>query len=320
MKKAVHKHFASPTQELYCRLENKGHRARIVPIKRLSAVRQKSTEWREKNLLDKGLFEKYRMDFVFDLPNDLFRAKSIIIVASPQPHRRISFILNNTTAPALIPSQYSSETDVEVAGILEDGTLSKNFRFAKAALPLKILAVGSGLAEYGKNNIAYVKGMGSYLRFSAFYSDFPPDEDVWLEPRMMERCLHCAACLKSCPTQAIRSERFLLHAERCLTFYNEGKQDFPSWLPPSSHNCLVGCLHCQKFCPENKANRDWIENSWTFSKEETSCIMNSEPIEKLPGATVKKLERLGLLSYYELLPRNLRALLANKSLAPHRES
>jgi epoxyqueuosine reductase len=320
MTNLVHKHFASPSLELYRGLENKGHRARIVPIKRLSTLRQLVTEWREKNLLDKELFEEYLMDFVFDLPNNLLNAKSIVVVASPQPHRRISFILNKTTAPVLIPSNYSYETDAEVAKILDDYALSQNFRFAKAALPLKILAVCNGLAEYGKNNIAYIRGMGSYFRLSAFYSDLPPDTDIWLKPRMMERCRHCVSCLKNCPTQATCSERFLMYAERCITFHNERKRDFPFWLQPSWHNSLVGCLHCQQCCPENKANRDWIENSWVFSEEESSCIMNGEPIEKLPGAMAKKLEQLGMLTYYEILPRNLRALLAKKSLPSDRES
>lgn len=314
MTNLFHKHFAPPTQELYRRLESKGHRARIVSVERLSALRQKETEWREQNLLDKDFFEEWLTDFVFELPGCLAKAESIVVVASPQPHRRVSFILNNTTAPFLIPSNYSDESDAEVAKILDDYALSQNFRFAKAALPLKILAVCSGLAEYGKNNIAYVRGMGSYFRLSAFYSDLPPDADIWLEPRMMERCRHCVSCLKNCPTQAICSERFLLHAERCITFHNEQKQDFPFWLQPSWHNSLVGCLHCQQCCPENKANRDWIENSWVFSKEETSCIMNREPREKLPMAMVKKLEQLGMLRYYEILPRNLRALLARSPL------
>jgi epoxyqueuosine reductase len=278
------------------------------------------TDWREKNLLHKDFFEEHLTEFVFNLPSDLLKAKSIIVVASPQPDRRVSFILNKKAVPVLIPYQYSHETDAEVAKILDDFALSQNFRFVKAALPLKTLAVCSGLAEYGKNNIAYVKGMGSYFRLSAFYSDLPADADIWLEPRMMERCRHCQFCLKNCPTRAIRSERFLLFAERCITFHNERKQDFPVWLPPSWHNCLVGCLLCQQYCPENKANRDWIENEWIFSKEETSFIMKGEPVEKLPGATAKKLEQLGLLMYYEILPRNLRALLAKRSLSPDRES
>ncbi len=320
MSNLAHKHSASPTQELYRRLESKGHRARIVSINRLSALRQKETEWHEQNLLDDEFFKEHLKDFDFDLPGNFYGAKSIVVVASPQPQRRVSFTLENLLVSFIIPSHYSYETDVEVSGILNEFAHSQTHLFAKAALPLKILAVSSGLAEYGKNNIAYVRGMGSYFRLSAFYSDLPPDADIWLEARMMERCRHCVSCLKNCPTQAISSDRFLLHAERCITFHNERKQDFPLWFHPSWHNCLVGCLFCQQCCPENKTKRNWIEDSWVFSKEETSHIMNREPRAKLPKEIIKKMEELGILEYYEILPRNMRVLLSKKSLSPNRGS
>ena len=45
-----------------------------------------------------------------------------------------------------------------------------------------------GLAVYGRNNIAYVEGLGSHFRLSAFYSNLPTETDIWRKPRMMERC------------------------------------------------------------------------------------------------------------------------------------
>jgi len=97
------------------------------------------------------------------------------------------------------------------------------YQIARMALPLKILAVRSELASYGKNNISYIPGMGSFYRLIAFYSDFPCQEDIWLEPQMMKHCHNCSACLDNCPTGAITSGGFLLHAERCITFHNERK-------------------------------------------------------------------------------------------------
>ncbi len=302
------------------RLKNKGHKAQIVSIKHLSNLGQNAAEWKEKNLVDRSLFEEHLTDLVFDLPSDLPDAKSIIVVASPQPNRKVSFAPNGTPVSTIIPYQYSYETDAEVAKILDGIGVSLHVRFTSAALPLKLLAVCSGLAVYGKNNIAYIEGMGSYFRLSAFYSDLPADTDIWLEPQMMERCRNCRFCIKNCPTRAIRSDRFLISAERCITFHNESKKDFPSWIDPSWHNSLVGCLFCQQNCPENKINKDRIEKGWIFSKEETASIMKQEPIEKLPEATAKKLERLGMLTYYELLPRNLRALFTRRDLPPDEDS
>jgi hypothetical protein len=47
--------------------------------------------------------------------------------------------------------------------------------------------------------------------------------------------------------------------------------------------------------------------------------MNREPREKLPKAMVKKLEQLGMLRYYEILPRNIRALLDKRSVLSDKE-
>ena len=92
---------------------------------------------------------------------------------------------------------------------------------ASMAMPLKALAVCSGLGAYGRNNICYVPCMGSFCQLVAFYAEAPGEEAAWGEPRMMARCETCEACRVHCPTGAIAAERFLLHAERCLVFHNE---------------------------------------------------------------------------------------------------
>ena len=116
------------------------------------------------------------------------------------------------------------------------------------------LAVRSGLAAYGRNNVTYVTGLGSFHRLSAFYSDMPCDGDEWHELRLLDRCVKCRLCHRLCPTGAIARDRFLLHAERCIVFHNEKPWTvpFPAWLDPAWHNCLVGCLLCQAKCPENR--------------------------------------------------------------------
>ncbi len=44
---------------------------------------------------------------------------------------------------------------------------------ARARIPVKLLAVRTGLAQYGRNNIAYVRNMGSLVRLDAFCTDAP---------------------------------------------------------------------------------------------------------------------------------------------------
>jgi epoxyqueuosine reductase len=102
-----------------------------------------------------------------------------------------------------------------------------------------------------------------------------------------------------------------VHAERCLTFHNEkpGSVPFAAWIDPSWHNCLVGCLHCQRVCPENRSFWPWVEERAAFSQEETALLLEGTSVEKSPAATVEKMHRLGLDGYYDVLPRNLNALL-----------
>ena len=168
----------------------------------------------------------------------------------------------------------------------------------------------SGLAQYGKNNITYVKGSGSFHRPVVFISDFPCEADSWGEPTVMGQCEKCSACVKACPTAAVGSDRFLLHAERCLTFLNEWPKDFPEWLSPAWHNSLVGCMICQKVCPANKEVVKWTESGATFDNEEADLILNGVSEDQLPRETLAKLKKLDMTEYYDVLGRNLKVLIA----------
>jgi epoxyqueuosine reductase len=168
--------------------------------------------------------------------------------------------------------------------------------------------VHSGLAQYGKNNITYVNGMGSYHRLVAFISDLPGAQDYWQAPQVLERCENCKACMKACPTGAISADRFLLNAERCLTFHNERRAVFPQWIKPAWHNCLVGCLYCQKACPVNKDVPMSIEEGPEFSDKETALMLQGAPKSEFPQNAIDKLESLDMIGYLPVLGRNLREL------------
>ena len=233
------------------------------------------------------------------------------------------------------PTYFEQETENLVRELLAGVLEPAGYRVAEAVLPKKLLAVRSGLAAYGKNNISYVPGMGSFYGLVAVYSDLPPQEENWREPQMMESCQNCSACLRHCPVGAIpsappfdpsaglransaqgglrtgSSERFLLHAERCITFHNEkaGDVPFPAWIDPSWHNCLIGCLHCQKVCPQNKEFLHWVEERVEFSQEETALLLQGVALDQLPPGTAKKLEQSDVVELLDVLPRNLGVLL-----------
>ena len=100
---------------------------------------------------------------------------------------------------------------------------------AITCLPLKRIAVQSGLGEYGRNNIVYVNGMGCNLSLAAFMTDIPIEKSTWRDkPVMAEMCVDCDICVTNCSGGAIDKERFLLDSQKCKK-----------------------CSTCQRVCPMN---------------------------------------------------------------------
>jgi epoxyqueuosine reductase len=291
------------------KLEEGGCRGAVVPIERVAQLKRTIEEHLSRKEIDAGLYRKYLSSFQFDVTANLPTIRSIIVTAAPQPQRRVTFHFNGQTHSVIIPPTYYADTDDQVRNTLENILTPNGYRLHRAALPLKLLAVRSGMAKYGKNNIAYVEGLGSFVRLKAFLSDMPTDTDEWLEPRVIKECDKCKACLKACPTGAIVRDRLLIHAERCITFLNEWPEEFPEWIDPAWHNSLMGCMKCQLACPVNKRFVKWVEEGENFTEAETELILNGVPPDRLPPATADKLNRSYVAEDLNVLPRNLRALM-----------
>jgi len=297
------------TDELFQQLEVRGYQGRIVSIKHLHDLRWEIESQYRQGLFDEEFYRERLTGFEFGLPDSLPEARSLIVVAVPQPQVRVTFTWKGKTLPLIVPPTYLHwrKADEQVERLLGQILAPQGYQVAQAALPKKLLAVHSGLGAYGRNNVCYVDGMGSFHRLVALYSDFPCQEDNWSELRMLESCRNCSACLHSCPTAAITSERFMLRAERCITFHNEkpGDVSFPTWLDPSWHSCLVGCLHCQRVCPQNRDFLQWVEGGPEFSQQETALLLEGVPLDQLPTATVEKLKQFDMIDLLDVLPRNL---------------
>ncbi len=300
-------------EQLLSILAERRLQGRVVSIDRLADLEAAIEGPLGQGLLDAELVRSYLTEFDYDPPETLQETRSIIVVAIPQPQVRVTFTWAGEQVPAIIPPTYPErEMDRWVYGLLRELLEPAGYRVVGASVPKKMLAVRSGLAAYGKNNITFVPGMGSFHGLVAAYTDLPVAEDGWREPQMMERCQTCVACQRHCPANAITAERFLLHAERCITFHNEkpGDVPFPAWMDLAWHNCLIGCLHCQVVCPENRGVRGWVETGVAFSQEETELLLAGIPPSQLPDSTLEKMERVHLDLYAETIPRNLKALLS----------
>jgi epoxyqueuosine reductase len=305
------------TARMLHELQRRGYRGRVVSTHHLGDLKDAIAAHHRSGAFDEAFYQERLTGFDFSPPESMPEARSMIVVAVRQPQILFTFTWRGQRVPVIVPPTYLhwQETDRQVEEALMDVLRADGYRVAPALLPKKLLAARSGLAEYGRNNITYIHGLGSFYRLAIFYSDLPCDQEDWREPAMMARCESCRACLRGCPSGAITSERFLLRAERCIVFHNEhpGDVPLPSWLDASWHNCLVGCMLCQRVCPEDRDFLAWIENGGEFSAEETALLVGGTPRDRLPSQTVTKLEEHDLLDLLDLLPRNLSALFEDMS-------
>jgi len=296
-------------------VEGHGWRGRLVPVEHIADLRHAVCGPYEQGLLDEALYREGLRFFSFDRPAEFPGARSIAVVAVPAPQVRLHFTWRGRRTPVIVPPTYVgyAKRTAAVLAVLGAWLEGEGHRLTKAMLPLKTLAVRSGLAEYGRNNIVYVQGMGSFLQLVGAFTDLPGDGDPWREPKALDRCGACVACLRHCPTGAITEARFLLHAEECLTYHNESAGELPGWIDPAWHHCLVGCLRCQAVCPENGAFRDRFEEGAEFTEEETALLAGRVPLERLPAGTAAKVAGLEIHEAFPILCRNLSLLLGRES-------
>jgi epoxyqueuosine reductase len=295
-------------------LLSEGVESKIVPISRWKDVRDEMTEVLD-GFTDPGILKYIRTYFDFDIDKSLQNPGSLLIMGVPSPKFRFHFNQDGKEIEVIVPHSYldPSRTNDRIESILERTLGAGGTQFARLRIPAKLLAVRSGLARYGRNNITYVGNMGSQVRFMIYALDLHVEYQEWHEKRKMDRCNGCDLCLDNCPTGAIDRSRFLLRAEKCLTYFNEEEDEIPEWVDSSSHNCLVGCMICQDVCPENGDVAKEIVEGATFSEEETKALLRAANIEDLPSDLRKKVEDTDLSSLYPVLPRNLGLLLGVRS-------
>jgi len=302
---------ADLTASLMDDLENEGCQGKTVSVEHLYDLKSEINSLYQQGLFDEEFYTEELSGFDFTASESLREAKSLIIVAAPQRQVRVTFKTAAKDTPCIIPPTYSYATDRKIEDLLRRQLLPAGYHLQKAILPWKLLAVRSGLAQYGKNNITYIAGLGSFYRLVAFVSDLPFVEDNWGEMQTLVDCSECDACTKACPSGAIGTDRFLLHAERCITFHNERLEEFPAWLNPAWHNCLVGCMVCQKVCPANKPFRKEVAEGPVFSETETAAVLQGNSRDRFPPGVVQKLEGLDMIEYANVLGRNLDVLVCH---------
>ncbi len=247
--------------------------------------------------------------YVLDPPQGEFPSKSLVIAVWQLSIARASFHYRGRCASCIVDDSFTPATDIH-------DRLSKLFSAQGYALkyvswlPLKRLAVRSGLCEYGRNNITYCGDWGSFIRLGAYVSSVPAENYVWREVKSMGACSRCGKCIANCPTGAILPNRFLIDNVKCLTYHNDSDQGIPDWVPRSAHHCLVECTRCQEICPLNSrrlTNLKTIE----FTEAETEAMLSAGSFLGFPESVREKLWYYDTGEPFKFLPRNLRLMLDN---------
>lgn len=293
----------------------KGYQTRTVSIKHLPELQEDVEKLKQQSLLDKILIDEY-LKFNFDIAAKLPGVQTLIVMSEASPITKVGFNWQGKVYEFRTPPGYIwREADARVKDALSKTIESAGYKVERAWVPEKTLAVRSGLVQYGRNNVTYVSGFGSFHRLYVFATDAAFPEDNWGERRMMKACENCTKCADNCPTHAITAERFLLHAENCLTFHNERPVAMADWIKPEWHNALIGCLQCKLVCPVNKKQLKNIVNGPVFTEAETELLLSRPAKDAVPESTQKKVAATGVDYSYEVLGRNLDLLLKNQSSA-----
>jgi epoxyqueuosine reductase len=294
------------------RLATAGWTARVTAAARMDDLRNRVAEVLASGALPGPLADHLADEVAFAWPGEIAEPRSVVVAATPRPLTRATLTLHDGPREVVVPPHYAGYHTVPDALTAALGAALEPWRATAARFepPLKTLAACAGLADFGRNNIAHVRGLGSYLMLAACATDAPPPPDAsWDEPRQLARCERCSACVRACPSGAIRADRLLLQTDRCLTAVNEDEAPFPSWVDPAWHHSAVGCLRCQQACPENAGVDLHIAPAQVFDERETAAILAATPAEQLAAETRRKLAACGLDYSPALIARNLRALL-----------
>jgi epoxyqueuosine reductase len=261
---------------------------------------------------DNPTFRSYLENRRYEPPKTMPDARSVVIVAIADRRYELDVRIAGTMVAVPIPPGYTSDevTPEDVLLFVRRHVLRNDTaRLEPATLPLKLIAARTGLAEYGKNNITFVPGMGSFHRLRAFFTEQPCSRGTWHSVRPMHLCKGCSICTTNCPTQAIRPDRFVIDAGRCVTLYNELPEPMPAWMPARAHNALVGCTLCQWKCPANVRAVGRGEKLAELTEEETSMLLSGTIDETLGASVAAKLARNDLAGDLAHLARNLRLAL-----------
>jgi epoxyqueuosine reductase len=300
------------------------YRYKTISIEHLGDLQEDIDKLRrEGKLSDNETYRSYIDTKKFKVPENFPDAKSIVILAVLSKLALVNFHLDDKKYEVMIPPNYydNGTTFKDFENIIQNEIIKEpGYKIEYTnKLHVKLLAVRSGLGEYGRNNISYVDSWGSMINLFAYFTNFQFEEDNWTDIKMMDQCKNCQICIKNCPTGAIPTlsdENFVINAGKCISVYNEIEGIIPNWIPPDAHNALIGCMRCQKPCPGNRETIKMTERLEDITKNETKALLEEQIDEEIVNSLSKKLKMFSPPNVKKdllVLKRNLEVLIRQKS-------
>lgn len=169
------------------------------------------------------------------------------------------------------------------------------------------LADKAGLGWTGKHTLLLNESAGSWFFLGELLVDIPLPVDQPVE----EKCGHCVACIKICPTQAI-VEPYTVDARRCISYLTiELKGSIPETLRPLIGNRIYGCDDCQLVCPWNRYGQITAEDDFAprkhLSRQQLVTLFAWDEATFLKNTEGSPIRRIGFASWQ----RNIAVAMGN---------
>jgi len=262
-----------------------------MSVKHLSEIKKWYEKLSDEGKMSNSKFFRSDLHFQYDVNKIIPNSKSIIIISIPERIAKIICHIEDQQYEILIPTGYvdDSVTEYMVKRRLMDEIIQDHSkRIEWIYLPLKTIAVRSGLAKYGKNNIAYVDKYGSNHRLKGYVTNMELN-DNWGSLKLLRDCKGCTICIKECPNGCFRDDNFVIDVGKCLTLYNYPNQAIPEWMDPKIHHTMIGCLKCQLNCPANEKSNQNVITLAELTKEETEFIWGDSMDTEMHQYLIEKL-------------------------------
>lgn len=297
----------------------KGYRVEFADVGLLDSVRERIEGFGARGDFAPGFAEENLNVFKYLDGARIRDPRAILLIALPAPAWILRFELAAGSVEAILPPTYVRYRPLfeDIRLEILDDLLGGSPEIETLQAPLKSLAVGIGLASYGRNNITYIPEFGSYFQIAGYVLDFSVEGAVREArfDRRLDLCASCKACIRACSTGAIREGRFLIHAERCYTLFSESSEPIPEDVRPPSPDCLISCLECQEVCPANRGLLTRRRAPVSFTEQETAALLSvDDASDALMHESIDaKFRTLALTEGVQILRRNLRLLLQLRS-------